>query len=280
MSDVGRPQLSEDENLFLSQYGVRPQFGWRGYNRLGRLSDLAFDARLRMMPGYRKLLRAAMQLPARRVHIAAVDVPARRDDLERLISRLSNTRHHVTTSIAPIGDRGKFENLNLALSEIDLDAIDWLVLTDDDIDVPDHFTDLFIYVCEASSLMAAMPAHRFHSHCAYSVTQRSWNSVVRTTRYVETGPLTAFKSPMFRHVVPFPVTRWSWGIDLLWSDIAERNGWSIGVVDATPVEHLRPVSMSYDRNDAAEEAIDFLRTRGVVPRNREFLRTTRTFSEV
>ncbi len=279
-NDRPSESLPDDQNLFLSRYGSRDGKGWRSYSKLGKINDALHDTRLRTKASYRKALRAAATCPKRRIHIAAVDVPARRGDLDRLLARLSETRHQVTTSIAPIGSRGKFENLNLALSEIDLGSIDWLILTDDDIDIPANFLDLFIYLSEATSLVASMPAHRFHSHAAFAVTQRSWNSLVRTTRYVETGPLTAFRSPMFPHVLPFPVTRWSWGIDLLWSSIAQENGWPIGIIDATPVEHLRPVSMSYDRNDAASEAMDFLSARSVVPRAQEFLRTTRTFYDI
>ena len=118
-----------------------------------------------------------------------------------------------------------------------------------------------------------MPAHNFHSHAAWLVTQRHWKTLVRKTRFVECGPLTAFRADILPHVLPFPVTRWAWGVDLIWAETAHRNGLSAGVVDATPIEHLRPISMSYNSTAAGTEAIELMKSERIIPDNREYLRT-------
>ena len=109
----------------MSDYGTRRR-GWRGY-RAGRVTDPLFDLRLAFNGGFRALARGAAEMPVRRVHVASVDVPARRQDLDAVLRSLTDTRHAVTISLAPLGDRGKFHDINLALRDADLSAIDWLI---------------------------------------------------------------------------------------------------------------------------------------------------------
>jgi hypothetical protein len=76
---------------------------------------------------------------------------------------------------------------------------------------------------------------------------------------VEIGPVVAFHHSTFNALLPFPELRVGWGLDLHWSAIAEREGWRVGVVDATPIRHgLRVTASSYDRGDAVTEARRFL----------------------
>lgn len=70
-------------DLLMSDYGTRRR-GWRGY-RAGRVTDPLFDLRLAFNGGFRALARSAAQMPVRRVHVASVDVPARRHDLEAVL---------------------------------------------------------------------------------------------------------------------------------------------------------------------------------------------------
>jgi hypothetical protein len=246
--------------------------GWRGY-RGGRVTDPVFDLRLALNPRYRALARHAAKMPSRRVHIASVDVPGRRNALESVLRTLTASRHNVTVSLAPLGDRGKFENINLALRDVDLRSVDWLIVVDDDVALPSRFLDRFLYASEAASLRISQPAHRFRSHTTYQVTQRVWNSLVHTTRFVECGPLTAFHRDIFGYVMPFPETRWSWGLDLIWAEMARREGFRIGVVDATPIKHLRPVAQSYDAGAAEAEMQELLQRFGVHSSSQEIPET-------
>ncbi len=249
------------ERILVSSPAGR-HFGWRGY-RGGRVTDPLFDLRLALNTRYRALARHAAEMPSRHVHIASVDVPERRSALERVLRTLRQSRHNVTVSLAPLGDRGKFENVNLALRDVNLELVDWLIVVDDDVAFPRRFLDRFLYASEAAALRISQPAHRFRSHTSFQVTQRVWNSLVHTTHFVECGPLTAFHRDVFAQVLPFPETRWSWGLDIIWAEIARREGFLIGVVDATPVEHLRPVAQSYDSGAAQAEAQKLLQRFGV-----------------
>ena len=272
MATDDRP-LAADEDLLLSRFGTRRLDGWRG-RRFGLFADAAFDLRLAAGGGFRALARRAAAAPPRRVHVASVDVPARRADLQAVLRALRDTRHAVTVTLAPLGERGKFQNINLALREVDLGDVDWLVVVDDDIAFPPHFLDRFLYAAEAASLRIAQPAHRFRSHTTWAVTQRRWAGLVHTTHFVECGPVTAFHRDAFDAVLPFPETRWAWGLDVLWGETARRRDWRIGVVDATPIGHLRPVAQVYEHAAAAAEARALLQHYGVRRSNREILQTT------
>jgi hypothetical protein len=62
-------------------------------------------------------------------------------------------------------------------------------------------------------------------------------------------------------------------VDVLWSEAARRRGWRIGVVDATPIEHVREIAQSYAREAAIVEAQQLLATNGVRRNSRELMRT-------
>ncbi|MGI4806830.1 MAG: hypothetical protein ACRYF2_01830 [Janthinobacterium lividum] len=274
---MGQTQTNQDidgEDILLSAYGTRYAEKDAYYNRHRRKADRLFDAWLKIKPSYRRLTAAAERMTPQRIHVAGVDVPSRRHDLDGVLAVLKQTRHDVSVSLAPIGDRGKFTNINLALAEVDLDAIDWLIVTDDDIDFPAHFLDRFVYACFASGLRIAQPAHRFESHTTWTLTQRRWNSLVHTTHMVECGPLTIFHRDVFADVLPFPETRWAWGLDVLWGELARRRGLPIGIVDATPIAHLRPVAQLYEADAAVAEGRALLAQNGVARSNREILKTT------
>ena len=273
--------LTDDDvsnDVMLSRFGNldKELYG----NRFPRRGDAACDLWLRFMPGYRRLARRAARLPVQRIHIAAVEVPSRRQDLDAVVGALKDTRHQVSVSVAPIGERGKFQNINLALAGVDLSQIDWLIVTDDDIAFPRRFTDRFVAACHMAGLRVAQPAHRFVSHISWEITHRKWNSLVHLTNFVECGPLTIFHRDMFADVLPFPETRWAWGLDVLWGELARRRNLPIGIVDATPINHLRPVGQVYDSRAAMTEARQLLARYGIERSNRDILATTASLARL
>lgn len=88
------------QELLTSRYGLRQEHGWRGYRR-GRLAAPLFDLRLTFNLGYRALTRAAGRMPTRCVQVASADVPARRNDLEKVLRTLKTTRHIVRSRLPP-----------------------------------------------------------------------------------------------------------------------------------------------------------------------------------
>jgi hypothetical protein len=146
---------------------------------------------------------------------------------------------------------------------------DWVLAVDDDLLLPPRFLDRFVALCERFALDLAQPAQTLRSHSAWRVTRRRPASLVRETRFVEIGPLTAFGRRAAADLLPFPELRFGWGLDLHWAALAKQRGWRLGVVDATPVRHeSATVGTAYPRVEAEAEAADLLASRPHLPATR------------
>jgi hypothetical protein len=210
-----------------------------------------------------RLARAASrEPPRRRVLVLGVERAERRELSARIGAELLSSRHDVELHMREPGGRGKFENLNLLLAEHPVGDRDWLLVVDDDVELPRGFLDRFLFLCERFSLQLAQPAHRLASHAAWPLTRRQPRSVVRETRFVEIGPVTAFARPTFPVLLPFPELRMGWGLDAHWAAIAAEHGWRCGVVDAVAINHrAAPAADAYSREAAVAEARAFLAER-------------------
>lgn len=213
-----------------------------------------------------RLRAAAARSPRRRVLALAIEREGEPTLLSAARAELSRSRHEVHFERAVAGRRGKFENLNALLERQPPQGYDWLLVVDDDVALPGGFLDSFILLAERFELKLAQPAHRYRSHAAWRVTRRRPASLVRETAFVEIGPVTAFHSTTFGTLLPFPPLRVGWGLDAHWSAVARQRGWKLGIVDATPVRHgLRTIAAAYDRQDAIDEAREFLAGRPYTP---------------
>jgi hypothetical protein len=238
--------------------------------------------------------RVARRQPGRRVLLAGIYRPD--SLLPDALSRLRSERHDVrfvlgaTEASDPrlaretVLDRlggGKFENLNQVIATVasGISDFDWIIAVDDDLRLPHRFLDRFLALCERFALDLAQPAQSLRSHSAWRVTRRRPASLVRETRFVEIGPVTAFGRRAAAELIPFPALRFGWGLDLHWAALAAQRGWRLGVVDATPVRHeTATVARSYRRSDAEAEAAAFLASRPYLSAERaaEVITTHRT----
>ena len=264
----------EATDFFDSQFGnIYDLPTWR-QRSLGVAADYLYQTRLLLNHSYRELTRRIPKTCPRKVLITAVEVPERSADLHHIIASLSKTRHDIDVRLAPLREgNGKFQNINAAIRDVALHKYDWLLVIDDDIAVPRGFLDKFIFLSEEAGLRMSQPAHRFRSYQSYSLTQRCWNSLVRITNFVECGPVTAFHRDIHPYVLPFANLRWAWGTDVAWAEFARCNNLPIGIVDATPIRHLRQVATSYSGKLAREEGVEYLAQVGVCRRRSEILRT-------
>ncbi len=225
--------------------------------------DVAIDA-WELLSGRRLRLELAARHapPLRRVLALGVERPQRRELAAAVRAELLRSRHDVELYTCPADARGKFENLNLLLAAHPADGHDWLLVFDDDVELPRGFLDRFVFLCERFSLTLAQPAHRLNSHAAWPVTRRRARSVVRETAFVEIGPVTAFAAPAFGVLLPFPELRMGWGLDVHWAALAREHGWRCGIVDAVSIRHrAAPAAAAYARGDAVAEARSFLAER-------------------
>jgi GT2 family glycosyltransferase len=232
-----------------------------GFDSVRRAAaDVALDALLLASGHNRRLDRAALRTPpTRSVLVLGIERANHRELALRVRAELQRSRHVVELHTSDPADRGKFQNLNLLLERHPPGEHDWLLLVDDDIELPSHFLDRFVFLAERYSLDLAQPAHRLASHAAWQVTRRRARSVVRETRFVEIGPLTAFSRSTFSTLLPFPDLRMGWGLDLHWAALAREHSLRCGVIDATPIAHrAAPAASAYSRDQALSEARSFL----------------------
>jgi GT2 family glycosyltransferase len=215
--------------------------------------DLASGRRLRLglaarhEPPLRKVLALGVERPEHHARAAAIRV-----ELER-------SRHAVELHTCAPAAAGKFENLSRLLAAHPADGHDWLVVIDDDVELPRGFLDRMLFLCERFALDLAQPAHRRNSHAAWQVTRRRAGSVVREAPFVEIGPVTAFARSTFSTLLPFPSLRMGWGLDLHWAALARERGWRCGVLDALAIGHrTAPAASAYSREAAVTEARAFL----------------------
>jgi hypothetical protein len=249
---------------------------WRRAKRAaGELAFTAIDRAARMG---RRADAVAAATPPQRVLAACVYRPG---SLAAEAAReLRSSRHQVQLALgataaaepALLADTvaqelrgGKFENLNRVLEAVP-GEFDWLLVVDDDVRLPVRFLDRFVGLCAHFELDLAQPAQSQRSHSAWRVTRRRPASLVRETRFVEIGPLTAFGPRAAAELLPFPALRFGWGLDLHWAAVAAERGWRLGVVDATPVRHeTAVVGSAYRTGDARAEAARFLSERPYLP---------------
>ena len=244
---------------------------------MGWLSDPVYDLALIKSSSFPSIAERAARMPVRKVLIVAVDVPSRKSGLDAVFAELAKTRHDVTFLRATMAERGKFDNINPAIAHLPMDQFDWMIVVDDDIEIPPNFLDRFLCLSEWKGLVVSQPAHLVNSHKTWSITRRTWRNLVRTTHYVETGPVTAFHRSILPALLPFPESRYGWGLDYVWSEVAWQRNLPIGIVDATPIRHTRPVAGTYNWSVAEAELIRLLASQGISRDRRDYMSTTGEF---
>ena len=254
---------------------------WRRLKRAA--GEAAFDALDRVALTARRVERLAAAQAPREILVTGVYRPG--SLLPAGLEALRSPIHRVRLAFGATGDAdprladntvrehlhdGKFENLNAVLSAArDASVFDWILVVDDDIALPSAFLDGFVALCERFSLDLAQPAQSLRSHSAWKVTRRRPLSLVRETRFVEIGPLTAFSSRAAAELLPFPELRFGWGLDLHWAALGAQRGWRLGVVDALAVRHeMGLVASGFSSGDAEAEAERFLADRPYLPSKR------------
>lgn len=265
-----------DPDTFLS--GDRGDVAGRRARLRARIGDVLLDARLRARRADRRLDELAGRSPQRDLLVLSV-YRAGGGHLQETVPDLRRSRHRVRLALGSMGEAapgledetratgmsgGKFENLNAVWREIGESPTDWTLVIDDDVVVPERFLDRFVGLCEAFSLDLAQPAQRLFSHAAWPVTRRRGGSLLRETRFVEIGPVTAFSRRAAEALMPFPELRFGWGLDVHWSAMAAERGWRLGIADALPVRHHGRVAGTYSSEQAIEEARRFLAERPYV----------------
>jgi hypothetical protein len=258
--DAPAPAAPAPQDDFLSGHGGRVA-GVDAMRRRAR-DELAQARELLGGRSLRLALAARHAPPLRRVLALAVVRPEHAARADAIAAELLSSRHDVRLHFTAPGTAGKFENLNALLAEHPAEGHDWLLVIDDDIELPHGFLDRFLFLAERFDFTLCQPAHVLDSHAAWEVTRRRPGSVARETRFVEIGPVTGFQSRSFDVLLPFPALRMGWGLDVHWAALAREHGWRCGVLDAVAIRHRQaPAATAYGREEAVAEARSFLAER-------------------
>lgn len=144
----------------------------------------------------------------------------------------------------------KFTLINYLLASNAWRLYDFVVISDDDIALPDGFLDRYLAIQGECGFALAQPARTHGSYIDHPITEQVDNLRARETRFVEIGPLFSVTRDFMPTIAPFDESApMGWGLDSVWPVIAGRHGDRLGIVDETPVEHSmrKPVS-SYDHD--------------------------------
>jgi hypothetical protein len=246
-----------------------------------RFADAAAAGRAAIGRTAARLDRLAAAAPQRSVTVLSIYRPPAARLADALPGLASERGHRVSFHFGSTGEAvaglashtdatdmagGKFENLNTLWPGA---RPDWTLVVDDDVVLPERFLDRFIGVCERFDLAMAQPAQTRSSHAAWPVTRRRPGVLVRESRFVEIGPVTAFRRDAAEELLPFPELRYGWGLDVHWAALAEQHGWRLGIVDALAVRHdAGTIAATYSSEAAIDEARHFLAGRPFVTSER------------
>lgn len=157
----------------------------------------------------------------------------------------------------------KFELLNRLLSDIKLENYRYLLLIDDDIELPEGFLDDFLAIQEARGFTLAQPARTHDSFTDHHFVNQLYGIESRSTRFVEIGPLLSLRRDGYETLLPFDEDApMGWGLDFIWPLLLEQHNKRLGIVDATPIRHaLRKQVSTYDYSSTESAMQAFLAQR-------------------
>src|SRR5689334_9214363 len=108
------------------------------------------------------LERAALGATPQRVLAVSVARVERAGTAVTAAYELERTQVHTVDVrlAAPHTGAGKWQNINALLAGNPLAGYDWLIVFDDDVVLPRHFLDPFLFLCQRFDLALAQPAHK------------------------------------------------------------------------------------------------------------------------
>jgi hypothetical protein len=146
----------------------------------------------------------------------------------------------------------KMAILNRLLSDIELADYEYVMVLDDDIVIPDGFVDRYLEIKASRGFALSQPARTHSSYIDHYFVAQLMGIESRQTNFVEIGPLFVVSRSAYSLILPLDERPpMGWGLDFVWPVLIERHGLSMGIIDASPVEHSfrQPVAY-YDHTEA------------------------------
>ena len=150
----------------------------------------------------------------------------------------------------------KFALLNRLLSRLDPGGYDYVIVCDDDIELPAGFLPAYLGLIARYDFALAQPARTHDSYTDHPFVEQLAGITARCTRFVEIGPLFSMTRDAARLLVPFDErSPMGWGYDFAWPCILGNAGHRMGIVDGTPVRHVLRKPVAHYAYDVAHSAM-------------------------
>jgi hypothetical protein len=155
----------------------------------------------------------------------------------------------------------KFVLLNWVLKTIALTDYGYILVCDDDIELPQGFIDDYLGLVVQHDLALCQPARTGDSFIDHVFVRKIEGITARRTQFVEIGPLFSMRRDAATLLLPFDErSPMGWGYDFVWPRVLREAGLKLGIVDATPVHHRlrRPVA-EYNHATAKRQMYRYLK---------------------
>lgn len=156
------------------------------------------------------------------------------------------------TSLSISQSTAKTTILNRLLRDVNLADYEYVMIVDDDIALPAVFVDHYLRIVAQRGFALSQPARTHNSYIDHYFVAQLMGIESRETNFVEIGPLFVVHQSAYSLILPLDERPpMGWGLDFVWPVLIERQGLSMGIVDACPVEHCfrKPVAY-YDYVEA------------------------------
>jgi hypothetical protein len=154
----------------------------------------------------------------------------------------------------------KFKLINRILDGCDLSSYEYVVVCDDDIEVPDGFLNSYLEVVVKRNYSLSQPARSHNSYTDHHFVSQLQGVESRETRFVEIGPIFCVHKSAYPFLLPFDQRApMGWGLDFHWPVILAKNNLSMGIIDEVAVEHsLRKPVAFYSYQETQSRMQSFL----------------------
>lgn len=215
----------------------------------------------------------------KRVLVLGVYLANKSNNIQDVVSVISKSRRYAATQrwIALGGEpptkqvaevtvgtvlrkKSKFHIINELLAKEKLSQYEYVLLTDDDVVLPDEFLDHFISLQAQVGFSIAQPARTINSYIDHPIVEQQKGVLARQTLFVEIGPIVSFHKSAYELVFPFDLTSpMGWGYENVWAYRLAQHQMKMGIIDVVPVDHsLRKPVAYYDWDEAERQRTKFL----------------------
>ena len=246
-----------------------------------------FEKLERILLDKKRLDLSACSTSTKKVLVLGIYLSDKKNFASEISQKLSNSKiHQVDQRWVCIGDQPtlknytvatvdktpKFKILNMLLSDIEIENYDYLIITDDDIVLPDNFLDLYIDTVEKVDFSLSQPARSRFSELSHDITEVNKELMARQTNFVEIGPLFAIRRELYEKILPFDESSpMGWGYDFVWPYVVQQEQLKMGIIDTAYINHsIRKTAGFYSHKSSMEEMDVFLKNNKHVERKEAF----------